>query len=84
MRSREVLASKIGNDRRIGRDFFPVAVRRNGYTDVFEFDSSALFALTVSRFIACHDQNAGQSPSQSRLNRQSYALKLKNSATFCH
>ena len=65
MRRKEVLASKIGNDAPFGTAVLPIVLRQ---TDVFEFDPSALLALTVRRCMICHDQNAEQIGGQSSLN----------------
>jgi hypothetical protein len=65
MRRKEVLASKIGNDTPFGTAVLPVVLHQ---TDVFEFDPSAPSALTVRRYMICHDQNAEQSADKSSLN----------------
>ena len=81
MRRKEVLASKIGNDAPFGTAVLPVVLHQ---TDVFEFDPSAPLALTVRRYMICHDQNAEQSPDESRLNLNFKESNLKTSVFICH
>jgi hypothetical protein len=64
MRRKEILASRIGDDALFGTAVLPVSFHRMYSNST----PSAPLALTVRRYMICHDQNAEQSGYKSSLN----------------